>query len=147
MGSDTIDNIIDNLFYVLPLIRSKLLKIDLSGIKKDITRFHYVIMRILHEEGALPISAIGKRILVPKAQMTSLVDRLIKLGLAERVPDSTDRRVINIVLTDQGNNTFEECRNAIKKSMRDMLARLSNEDLQNMSLALGALKDIGVKLE
>lgn len=146
MISNTIDNIIDNLFYVMPLIRRKLLKIDLSGIK-DITRFHYIILRILHEEGALPISAIGRRMLVPKAQMTSLVDRLIELGLAERVPDNIDRRVINIVLTEQGKNTFEECRNVIKKSIRGMLARLSNEDLREMSLALGTLRDIGMKLE
>ncbi len=42
------------------------------------------------------MSEIGRRVYISKSNMTSLIDKLVENGLAERIPDTNDRRVINI---------------------------------------------------
>lgn len=147
MEDDIIDIIVDSLLGVLPLIRKKLLRVDFSVINKDITLLHFIILQTLVEEGALPISAIARIMLVPRSQMTPWVDRLIELGLARRVPDKKDRRVINTIITENGAKVFEECRNVIRISVRKTLAQLSSRDLKKMAVALSTLRDIGIRIK
>ena len=103
-------------------------------------------MDVLNESGPLPISEIGKRLLIPKAQMTSLVDRLIRIGMAERLPDTKDRRITNIALTNKGRTTFMACRKLIRESIREKLSSLKDEELKELSRSLEKLIDIGTKL-
>lgn len=54
-------------------------------------------------EGAgepLSHSAIAERLFVTGASVTSLVDTLVRKGLVRRVPDTSDRRVMLVELTD-----------------------------------------------
>jgi MarR family 2-MHQ and catechol resistance regulon transcriptional repressor len=50
------------------------------------------------EEG-LPLSELGQRMLVSRANITGLVDRLERDGLVVRVVDPKDRRVIRAQIT------------------------------------------------
>jgi DNA-binding MarR family transcriptional regulator len=146
MENSIIDGIIENLFHVLPLIHKKLLKIDLEGAKKDISRLHFAIMGMLDEFGTLPVSEIGKRLLIPKPQMTHLIDQLISLAIAERQPDTRDRRIIKIALTDKGKITLEECKGLMRSDIRQKLSCLKDEELAELSVSLAKLRDIGAKL-
>jgi hypothetical protein len=64
---DTIDNIIENLFYILPILHEKLLSLDPRDVDIDISlsRLHMGIMLVLREENNLPISEIAERLLIP----------------------------------------------------------------------------------
>ena len=147
MENDIVDSIIENLFHVLHLIHRKLLKINLEGANKNISRLHFPIMGILDEAGTLPISEIGKRLLIPKSQMTFLIDQLISLGLVEKVPDTRDKRVINIALTGKGKVTLKECQELVRENIRERLSCLEEKELVELSISLKKLREIGVRLE
>lgn len=49
---------------------------------------------------------LAREIVLSKAGLTSLVDRLQDRGLVRRVPDPTDRRVMRITLTHDGEQAF-----------------------------------------
>ena len=53
-------------------------------------------------------SAIAKSILLSQATVTNLIDRLEKNGLVQRKRLGTDKRTINIVLTELGETKYEE---------------------------------------
>ncbi len=146
MENNTIDRILENLFHILPMIHKKLLRMDLDGVTGDLSRLHLAIMGMLREK-SLAVSEVAKILVIPKSQMTHLIDQLVDLDIVARHPDAKDRRVINISLTDHGKAMLKECRRIMKQTMRNKLSHLTPAELADLSIALEKLKNIGAKLE
>ncbi len=146
MKNSTIDSILENLFHILPMIHKRLLRMDLDGVTGNLSRLHLAIMGMLREE-SLAVSEVAKKLVIPKSQMTHLIDQLVDLDIVARYPDAKDRRVINISLTGHGKAVLKECRGIMKQTMRNKLSRLTTAELEDLSIALEKLKDIGAKLE
>ena len=108
MDNNVIDSIIEDIFHVYPLIYKKLLKVDFGGIEGSLSYLHFLIIRMLARTGALPISEIGRRLVIPRPQMTHLIDQLIDLDMVIRLPNTKDRRIINIELTGKGKVTLQK---------------------------------------
>ena len=144
--SDThIDRILENLSAVLPVFHKKLLKMNLGGVTGDLTRLHLGILGMLRA-GSLPVSELARMTVIPKPQMTRLIDQLVKAGIVERRTDSADRRVINIALTEYGRVLAEDVKRKVQESIRTDLAGLAPEELAEMAKALEALRRIVAKL-
>jgi MarR family 2-MHQ and catechol resistance regulon transcriptional repressor len=62
----------------------------------------FMILEALLHKGPLTISAIGDKILLASASMTSAIDRLEQRGLVRRTSNLEDRRVRLIELTREG---------------------------------------------
>ena len=78
----------------------------------------YQILRILERGGPLPVSAIGRQLLIAKQNMTTLIDRLMNDGLVERRSHATDRRVTNIFITEKGIQFLKESMLDLKKIVK-----------------------------
>jgi len=78
--------------------------------------------------------------------MTHLIDRLQNLEIVIRQADTTDRRIINIMLTDKGRRIIEELDQVIKESIEAKLSILTEEELKELSVSLKRLGDILSKL-
>jgi len=142
----TIEGIVENLFRILPVIHKKLLRMDLGGATGSLSRLHLAIMGMLVEE-SLPISEIAKRLVIPKSQMTRLIDQLVGLGIVERLVDARDRRVINLSLTGHGKIVLKKCRDLVRQNLGNKLSCLTPAELADLSMALEKLRDIGARLE
>lgn len=59
-------------------------------------------------EGELPMVELAQRLMITKAGMTKMVDRLEDAGLVRRRASKTDRRVVAVVLTAQGRRLQED---------------------------------------
>lgn len=141
-----LDSIVEDLIRVHAMVHRHLLRISPEHIQSGISRPHFAIMRILDESGKLPVSAIGKILLIPKPQMTLFIDKLIKLGLVERLPDASDRRIINISLTEKGKLVLDDTRVLIADNIRQKLSGLNDEEVKELALSLRKLRDIGSKI-
>ncbi len=144
---EAIDAIIDNLFFVHMLTHRKLFKVDFETVSRDIFRPHVVIMRILKDSGSLPVSEVGRRVAISRPQMTHLLDKLISLGLVERIPDANDRRVINVGLTTLGGKDLKQCRGLVRENIKRKLSLLEDDEIAKLSATLQALRELGSKLE
>jgi DNA-binding MarR family transcriptional regulator len=107
----------------------------------------YHILRILERRGPLPMSAIGKRLLIAKQNMTTLIDKLINDGLVERRNDAADRRVINIVIKEKGIGFLKESMLGLKKIVRKNLLELRDEDIESLHTAFRAIRSVVPKLD
>lgn len=70
----------------------------------DATQQQLEVLEILDEASAngLPLSELGKSLDVTKGNITGLIDRMERDGLAKRKDDPRDRRVILAVITPKG---------------------------------------------
>ena len=79
---------------------------------------------------------LGQRMMLSKAPVTGLVDRLARAGLVERRPDEHDRRVSRVLITPEGREMWHQAHETLTSSAKhDMLDSLS-EDQQSQLLRL-----------
>ena len=145
MNDKNIDRILDNMMHIMPVFHRKLLRMDLGGVSENLTRLHFAIMGVLSTAN-MTMSDLAKVLMITKPQITHLVDQLVRLGIVDRMPDVTDRRVINLALTDKGRILLKEMKQKIKENTKNRLASLTAEELSEMSAALETLRRIGSKL-
>ena len=151
MRNDILSRVAVDLLSIPPLtfrgIRRKLIKTTLADIHVDITPLHFEIIRLLTEEGTLHVAEIGERLQIAKAQMTQLIDKLVALNMVEKKVDASDRRTINITLTDQGKIVLEEQNDRLMSAIRETMSCLTDEELEDLSVSLSKVRDILSKLQ
>jgi DNA-binding MarR family transcriptional regulator len=148
MEDKVLDQIVENLLYILPIIHKKLLKPDPLDIQGEVhlSRLHIgIIGTVYHEK--LPISAIAKKFLIAKPQMTLLINQLVDTGIVTRKPNLEDRRVVDLKLTEKGNATLKLYDSYLRNNIRKKLAHLSEQEIEGLSLSLIKLRELGTTWE
>src|SRR3954451_18263885 len=60
------------------------------------------VLRVLKEHEPLSLIALGDLLVCETGSPSRLVQRLVEDGLVERIPSSTDKRMVTLTLTDRG---------------------------------------------
>ena len=100
------------------------------------------ILKVLTVRGSLPMSGIGRSMCISKPYMTALVDSMEKEGLVSRQPDPDDRRVIRIVITEEGKDRLAAIANAMRDGIQSRLGQLGDDDLALLCRSLRDLQAI-----
>lgn len=147
MDEEQLNQIADEMYLLFPLFKNKLFK-HRKRLKHNSMPYSYFhILKVLKKRGPLPMSDIGRRVCISKSNMTSLIDKLVENGLAERMPDQNDRRVINIVLTEKGNKLIGEWHLHSNQEIKNKLSRLSDEDLETFHNSIINIRTILNKMD
>jgi DNA-binding MarR family transcriptional regulator len=147
MKDNELELIVENILNVLPLFRRSFRNIDFERVAEGLSHPHIMVMRMLEDHERLSVSVIGDKQFISRPQMTHIVDKLVSLGMVERTIDEDDRRVINVVLTDNGRRIMRRCDAIIRSSVKESLSALDDKDVEEMSVALSKLAEIGSKLK
>lgn len=67
---------------------------------------------------------------------TQMADRLVRLGLVERVSDPEDRRVVRLTLSDRGRGLFEGMDTAWRQGIAEALEGLSDRECRDLVMLL-----------
>ena len=79
---------------------------------------------------------LGQRMMLSKAPITGLVDRLARAGLVERQPDEHDRRVSRVLITSEGEAMWKRAHETLTSSAKNDLLDSLNEEQQSQLLHL-----------
>jgi DNA-binding MarR family transcriptional regulator len=90
---------------------------------------------------------LSDRLGVRHNALTQVADRLINHGLAERIGDPTDRRIVRLRLTPQGREWVQARRQRRRAHLTALWAQLDPEDRARFVLAVRTLEEIGRQLE
>ncbi|MCA0847302.1 MarR family winged helix-turn-helix transcriptional regulator [Salipiger thiooxidans] len=103
------------------------------------------VMQIVHARGgtATP-KALATQMGVTQATITGLVDKLVKDGLVHRAQSSLDRRQINVVLSERGEETLHRAPDALQQRFVREFERL--EDWEQAQL-LSSLERVAAMLD
>jgi MarR family transcriptional regulator, 2-MHQ and catechol-resistance regulon repressor len=85
----------------------------------------FMVLEALLHKGPLTMSAIGKKILLANASMTSAIDRLDERGLVVRKTDSADRRIRLIHLTARGKALILAIYDRHQQQLEELMANFS----------------------
>ena len=80
------------------------------------------------EDKEYPIGKLGKNAQVKRSAITNMIDCLEKEGIAERVRDGIDRRVVKVRLTGKGRKIRREFIQRRRKEVEKVFSKLSEKD-------------------
>jgi DNA-binding MarR family transcriptional regulator len=86
-----------------------------------------------------PINRLADALGIRPNVATGIIQRLVDRGLIERTEDTDDRRVRMLTLTEQGFALIDELREIIFTRGREVLERLSDEQLHQLKDILATL--------
>jgi DNA-binding MarR family transcriptional regulator len=136
LGSSAIEtppNMVKDIIYqIRRLVQSKQLYTKELEKKYSVTAAQLNCLLALHEYGPLPSSQIAKAIMVKSSTLTGIIDRLEKKGLAERIRNSPDRRIVTIQLTETGRKLADNAPPPIQQRILDGLDRLADKDIKQI---------------
>lgn len=98
----------------------------------------YNILRILKgANSALKVQTIKERMIERSPNVTRLMDKLCAKNLIERIPSQEDRRVVKIVITDEGRALLEQVPINFNKSL---LKNITEEEAKLLSDLLDKMR-------
>lgn len=100
----------------------------------------FMILEALLHKGPLTISAIGEKVALASASMTSAIDRLEERQLLHRSLSIEDRRVRLIALTCEGRRFIQDL---FAKHLEDMEALAKDISQEERRVLYAAVKKIG----
>ncbi len=145
LTNSELDKVTVNLLRIMPILHKKLMRMDLGGTSSDFTRLHFAIMGQLMSKN-MTATDLARDFVMPKSQMTHLVDKLVTLQIVKRIPAEEDRRVVYLSLTDAGKNLLRELKNKVRENVKNELSVLTREEFEELRKALETIRVIGGRL-
>jgi len=102
-------------------------------IEHSISGSQGTILFHLNSAGPQKFSALADRLCITPGAVTSLSDKLISAGFAERKRDEEDRRVIYLEITEEGRELVKKLKKDIKDVVKTFFEGVSDEDLEHLT--------------
>ena len=126
-----------NLIYTYNWVSEKTKQIFERG---DITQQQYNILRILRGAGK-PLSTlqIRQRMLDKMSDTSRIVDRLVKKDLVKKVICKTDRRLVDVTITESGMNLLDKL-DSFNDEMDALLGNISEDEAKTLNQLLDKIR-------
>lgn len=79
---------------------------------------------------------------VSRPSASTMVDRLVELGMVHRQPSALDRREVRISLTEEGQEAVDIHEGELLRSLVDLLERLGPEDAERWCQVYGRIQEL-----
>lgn len=100
-----------------------------------------VLVQLKYANGSVLSQAVlGRRLVVNKADMTGIIDRLEKTGLVERGPHPSDRRVNLVKMTAAGEEAVKALEPGYLEGVGLLMSGISREDLARLNATLEKIR-------
>lgn len=142
VSADCVERIALGVFQAQPLLKKRLVKLSAIQSDQGIPLSHVQVLSMLEEVGSMSVSEISKRFGIAKPNITPLVDRLVSAGLVDRVRSETDRRVVNIVILEEGRERLRQIQNALNKHVAGWQSKLTADEFARLDNALADVIEI-----
>ena len=107
----------------------------------DLTFPQALVLTALGEEGSMPISRLAQYTGSANSTVSGIVDRLEKLGLAQRQRSETDRRVIYVSATDKYRALRDKTATDVTGYFSSLLSGMSEEERTLLATAFRKLDE------
>ena len=108
----------------------------------------FMVLEVLLHRGPLTISAIGEKVLLANASMTSAIDRLEAKALVQRTSSEGDRRIRLVTLTPGGKRFIAAIYERHEQQLEQLMSGISAKErtaihssLKKIGLAAAAVNE------
>ena len=99
------------------------------------------LLVVIAREEPVQLKDLAKHMQLTPGAITQLVEPLEQRGLIRREPSTTDRRIINVVMTEAGFHSMAACRKQHGDMMKHVVSVLTDEELKTMLSIQGKMID------
>lgn len=107
----------------------------------NLSASHAAALAALVEHGPQRMSDLARYLLQQTQTTTDLVDRLERRGLVRRIRHASDRRVVLVEATDEGQQLLSSIEREGSSVGQDTLGQLTDEALSGLSARLRGVRD------
>lgn len=101
----------------------------------------FLLMR-LHDVEALKITEISEHFSITAGAATGMTDKLEDMGYVMRLRSEEDRRIVQVVLTDEGRKKVQSIKSKMANVMTDIFRNVPQDRICEMSNVLDEIADI-----
>ena len=141
------EKISENIIQVIPLLKKRLNRMSAFQGEHSLPLSHYQVLSLLDERGSMSVSEISEYFDIAKPNITPLIDRMIEAGYVKRVRNSTDRRVVHVIILEKGREKVKEMIGSLRKTVEDWSSGISNEDMNKITQSIDTIRTILEKSE
>jgi len=105
-------------------------------ISLNLSRGQLRVLILLYSSPQMSPGSVAAALGVPKANVTSIIERLVRQGFVTREPDRLDRRRHTLRLTEKGRSEFEQLREWNLDRTLDVFDRIPAEELATLARGL-----------
>ena len=135
-----------NIYYTASMMKKKA---DAFFVQYGLTDVQFNLLTLLYfnspgvpGEGGLSQAQISDMMLVNRANITSLVDRMEKAGLVTRNAHTNDRRFNIVKLTSKGKNLFEKVEPIYIRQVRKVMSHLGQPEMKTLMRLLEKVREM-----
>lgn len=139
VNKEMVEQVAKTTFDVLPMLRKRLLRMDVVQAEHNVPMSHVQVLTMLGENGVMTVSEISQRLGIAKPNITPLVDRLIADGYVERRRDETDRRVVKVVLLPEGEEQLASIQETIVRHAMRWVGTIPDKDFYELERSLNSI--------
>ncbi|RNC91584.1 MAG: MarR family transcriptional regulator [Allomuricauda sp.] len=123
----------------LQLVTNKVLESVGNALKPyDVSLQQFNVLRILRGQKGNPanLSTLNERMVTKMSNTTRLVDKLISKGYVKRNVCASNRRKVEIFITNTGESALIEMDKAIANAERELIKSFTSDELKKLNLLL-----------
>lgn len=110
----------------------------------NITDVQFNVLDLLNNEApegrGLTQAQLGKMMVVKRSNVTSILDRMERDGLVERIDVPGDRRYNEVRLTDKGMSVVDSVKGSYMSGVEELLSDLSHHEMESLLDMLGKIR-------
>ncbi len=101
----------------------------------DISIQQFNVLRILRGQHAKPanLCTLNERMVTKMSNTTRLVDKLLLKGYVDRITCESNRRKVEISITEKGANVLKEMDVAVKRAEKSIVKNITAEELNELN--------------
>lgn len=115
-----------------------------EGISLDM---YYCVQILRRNNSPMAMSELAHWMRIPKQQVTKVVNKLIECGFAERLYDSSDRRIIRLRLTEKAVGYVDKFLSEDAVYFKNMFDSMSENDRKCFGEALSSIHQVFGKMK
>ena len=124
------------------LLRERLAKSKLGKKVEGITDFdlfHKIGQVLANAQEPVSMGELSRELEVPLSTATRLMDWLVKNDYARRLPDSEDRRIVRMALTDEGRSLYQTINDYLLERLERVMGHFTPEERESILALLRKL--------
>jgi DNA-binding MarR family transcriptional regulator len=90
------------------------------------------VLMMLHKQNICKATDIANHLGVTSGAVTGLTDKLVNMGLLNRIRSEEDRRVVQLTLTPKGEDVLKQIRQERLQMLLGIFEKLEIDDLEKM---------------
>ena len=142
ISKETVETVAAKTFEVLPLLRKKLLRMDVVQAEHNMPMSQVQVLAMLGEAKAMSVTDISRHLGMAKPNITPLIDKLIREGYVVKQRDALDRRVVNVVLLPEGEVKLAAIRETIVRQVMRWTATIPEKEFFELERALQVISTV-----